>query len=147
MLCYESLNKWSLLAVLRFLAQTSSLAPCGSGKSQSMMSFSLNRAWHTTYSLLISKQAVPYWTCGDTCCSGVSTPKIWSLADSSTTCHDGINHLHHSNHCSNHNTDPHHSQLTSRRMEDHLSQRHKPNSTSQKMKDLPDTYDYMAKHN
>jgi hypothetical protein len=32
----------------------------------------------------------------------VSTLKIWSLADSSTICHDGINHLHHSNHFSNH---------------------------------------------
>jgi hypothetical protein len=37
----------------------------------------------TTY--LISKQAVPYWTRGGTCCYGVSTPKIWSLADSSMT--------------------------------------------------------------
>jgi hypothetical protein len=36
---------------------------------------------------LISKQAVPYWTCGGTCCPGVSTPKIQSLADSSMTNH------------------------------------------------------------
>jgi hypothetical protein len=32
---------------------------------------------------LISKQAIPYWTCGGTCCSVVYTPKIWSIADSS----------------------------------------------------------------
>jgi hypothetical protein len=36
---------------------------------------------------LISKQAVPYRTRGGTRCSGVSTPKIWSLADSIMTSH------------------------------------------------------------
>jgi hypothetical protein len=36
---------------------------------------------------LISNQVVPYWTCGDTYCPGVSTPKIQSLADSSMTNH------------------------------------------------------------
>jgi hypothetical protein len=35
---------------------------------------------------LISKQASPYQTRGGTCCLGVSTPKIWSLADLSITC-------------------------------------------------------------
>jgi hypothetical protein len=55
----------------------------------------------------ISKQAAPYQTRGGTCCPRVSTPKIRSLIDSSTTCHDGINHFHHSNHCSNHIIDPH----------------------------------------
>jgi hypothetical protein len=39
-----------LLVVLRFHAQASPLASCGSGDSQSMKSFSLNRARHTTYS-------------------------------------------------------------------------------------------------
>jgi hypothetical protein len=85
---------------------------------------------------LISKQVVPYQTCGGTYCLGVSTPKIWYLADSCTTCHGGINHLHHNNHCSNHNIDPHHDQITSQQMGDHLSQRHKPNSTSQRMERL-----------
>jgi hypothetical protein len=56
---------------------------------------------------LISKQVVPYRTCDGTCYPGVPTPKIQSLADSSTTCHDGINHLYHSIHCSNHIIDPH----------------------------------------
>jgi hypothetical protein len=36
---------------------------------------------------LISQQAVPYRTRGGTCCPGVSTPKIRSLADSSMTSH------------------------------------------------------------
>jgi hypothetical protein len=39
----------------------------------------------TTY--LISKQAVPYRTCGGSCCPGGSTPNIRSLADSSMTNH------------------------------------------------------------
>jgi hypothetical protein len=85
-------------------------------------------------SFLISKQAIPYQTRGGTCCPAVSTHKIWSLADSSTTCHDGINHLHHSNHCSNHSIDPHtvNSHLDEWKVTT-LSQRHKPNSTSQRM--------------
>jgi hypothetical protein len=57
--------------------------------------------------VLISKQVIPYQTCGDTCCPRVSTPEIESLADSSTTYHDSISHLHHSNHCSNHSINPH----------------------------------------
>jgi hypothetical protein len=36
---------------------------------------------------LISKQAIPYLTHGSTCCPGVSTPKIQSLADASMTNH------------------------------------------------------------
>jgi hypothetical protein len=36
---------------------------------------------------LISKQAVPNQIHGGTCCPGVSTPKIQSLADSSMTNH------------------------------------------------------------
>jgi hypothetical protein len=87
--------------------------------------------------LLISKQAIPYWTRGGTCYPGVSTPKIRCLADLSTTCHDGINHLHHSNHCSDHSIDPH--MVTShldRWKTTTLSQRHKPNSTSQRMERL-----------
>jgi hypothetical protein len=57
--------------------------------------------------LLISKQAILYQTHGDTCCPRVSTPKIQFLPDSSTTYHDGINNLYHSNHCLNHSIDPH----------------------------------------
>jgi hypothetical protein len=87
--------------------------------------------------VLISKQAVPYWTHGGTCCPVVSTPKIRSLADLSTTCHNGINHLYHSNHYSTRSIDPH--TVTShldRWKTTTLSQRHKPNSTSQRMERL-----------
>jgi hypothetical protein len=97
---------------------------------------------------LITKQIIPYRTRGGTCCPAVSTHKIWSLADSSTTCHNGINHLHHSNHCSNHNINPHtvKSHLDGWKTTT-LSQRHKPNSISQRMEDLYVTHNYMAKHN
>jgi hypothetical protein len=40
-----------------------------------------------TRAFLISQQAVPYRTCGGTCCPGVSTPKIRSLAYSSIIGH------------------------------------------------------------
>jgi hypothetical protein len=36
---------------------------------------------------LISKQAIPHWARGRTCCPRVSTPQIQSLLDSSMTCH------------------------------------------------------------
>jgi hypothetical protein len=38
-----------------------------------------------TTASLISRQAIAYWTCGDTCCPRVSTPKTQSLTDSSMT--------------------------------------------------------------
>jgi hypothetical protein len=98
--------------------------------------------------LIINKQAISYRTCGGTCCPESSTPNIRSLADLSTTCHNGINHLHHSDHCSNHSIDPH--TITSHLggwKTTTLSQRHKPNSTSQRIEDLYDTQDCMAKYN
>jgi hypothetical protein len=113
-----------------------------------MLFFHSSEQFTQSIVFLISKQAAPYQTCGGTCCPGVSTTKIRSLADSSTTCHDGINHLQHSNHCSNHNIDPHmvNSYLDGWETTT-LSQRHKPNSTSQRMEDLYDTQDCMAKRN
>jgi hypothetical protein len=62
---------------------------------------------------LVSKEVIPYQTCDDPCCPRLSIAKIRSVADLITTCHDSINHIHHSNHCSNHNIEPHHSQLIS----------------------------------
>jgi hypothetical protein len=80
---------------------------------------------------LISKQAAPYRKCGGACCPEVSTPKNRSLADSSTTCHDGIKHLHHSNYCSKHSIDPH---MVKSHLDGwettSLTLRYKPNSTS-----------------
>jgi hypothetical protein len=79
---------------------------------------------------IISKQVILYRTCGGTCCPGVSAPKIRSLADLSTTCHDSINHLHHSYHCSNHSIDPHTIKSYLDGWETtSLTLRHKPNST------------------
>jgi hypothetical protein len=40
-----------------------------------------------TRAFLISQQAISYQTCGGTCCPGVSTPTIRSLADLSMTIH------------------------------------------------------------
>jgi hypothetical protein len=99
MIWYGFLNKWSPIAVLRFPAQTSPLAPCGSGRSQCMMPSQSTEHDTQPIAYLISKEAIPYQTRGDTCSPRVSTPKIRSLVDLSTTCHDDINHLYHSNHC------------------------------------------------
>jgi hypothetical protein len=138
-------NKWSPFAVLRFSSQTSPLAPCGSGRSQRMkidhkVWFHPHSSEHDTQPIgyLTSKQAIPYRTRGSTCCPGVSTPKIQSLADSSIKNHitwrnPTVSPFHP---CSNHNIDPHHGQITSQWMGDHLSQRQKPNSTSQRMERL-----------
>jgi hypothetical protein len=75
---------------------------------------------------LISKQAIPYRTRGGTCYFAVSTPKIRSLVVLSTTCHDGINHLHPSNHCSNHSIDPHTAKSRHDGWKTKHSHRHKP---------------------
>jgi hypothetical protein len=61
------------------------LAPCGLvGIAVPVMRF---RQDILTRAFLISQQAVPYRTRGGTCCHGVSTPKIRSLADLSMTSH------------------------------------------------------------
>jgi hypothetical protein len=140
-------DKWSLLVVLRF--------PIQSGPSCTMWfrQFTKNvtktdhkdrshphSTEYDTQSIayLISKQVLPYQTRGGTCCPVMSTPKIRSLVDSSMTshitwCNPTVSTIPP---CSNHIIDPHHGQITSRRMGDHLSQGHKPNSTSQRMERL-----------
>jgi hypothetical protein len=145
MLCYRFPSKGSAYNA-KDSPTKSPLAPCGSDvlikyvtkyDTKSDVTPHLTEQDTQPIAFLISKQVVSYRTRGDTCCSRISTPKIRSLADSSTTCHNGINHLHHSNHCSNHIIDPH--TVTShldRWKTTTLSQRHKPNSTSQKMKRL-----------
>jgi hypothetical protein len=134
MLCYSFLNKRSSLVVLRFPAQTSPLALCGYvTKYDHKVWCSPHSTEHDTppIAYLISKQTVPYRTRGGTCCPGVPTPKIRSLVDSSMTNHFTwwVPPSLPFQPCSNHNIDPHHGQITSRRMGDHLSQRHKPSST------------------
>jgi hypothetical protein len=65
---------------------TTPLALGEPGRVTTPISHSLEQETLPTTSL-ISKQAVPYQTRGDTCCLGVSTPKTRSLADSSMTNH------------------------------------------------------------
>jgi hypothetical protein len=98
----------------------------------------------------ISKQAIPYGTCGGTRCPRGSTPKIWSLADSSMTSHNTWQNpyrLHHSN-LAQATT----SILT--RVNSHLNGwetiPHKDTSQTQHhkgWKDLYDSHGCMAKHN
>jgi hypothetical protein len=61
------------------------LAPCG--LIGIAMSVSLFQQDKLTRAFLISQQVVLYWTRAGTCCPGVSTPTIRSLADSSMTIH------------------------------------------------------------
>jgi hypothetical protein len=98
MLCFATISRtqWPPLAVLRF--------PTHSGPFYTMwfrqFTQNVTQTGHTDRShphsiehdtqpiaYLISKQVVPYWTRGGTCCPGVSTSKIQSLADSSRTSH------------------------------------------------------------
>jgi hypothetical protein len=99
---------------------------------------------------LISKQAVPYWTHGSTCCPVVTTPKMRSLVDSSMTKRITLtdsNHLHHSNLAQT-------TALILSTVKSHLDRwetiSHKDTSQTQHhngWKDLYDTHDCMAKHN
>jgi hypothetical protein len=149
MLCYGFPLKGSAWSA-KDSPSNAPLAPCGLGRSQSMsqsiMSIPTQPIKTQSITFLISKHVTPYRTCDGTCYPGVSTPQIQSLANSSTTCHDDINHLHHSNHGSNYNIDPHmaKSHLDGSKITT-LSQRHEPNSTSQKMEDLHDTHDCRVK--
>jgi hypothetical protein len=63
---------------------TTPLAPCEPRWVTMPISHSYEQGTLPTSSS-ISKQVVPYRTCGDTCCLGVSTPKTRSLADLSMT--------------------------------------------------------------
>jgi hypothetical protein len=95
MLCYDSLQmvpaccakvsrtKWPLLHhVVQAVHKE-----CHKDWSQRMEPSPLNWARHKPTTYLISKQDIPYRTRGGTCCPGVSTPKIRSIADSSMTSH------------------------------------------------------------
>jgi hypothetical protein len=65
---------------------TAPLAPCEPRRVTTPISHSSEQGTLPTASL-ISKQAVPYPTRGDTCCPGVSTPMTQFLVDSSMTKH------------------------------------------------------------
>jgi hypothetical protein len=90
-------DKWSPLAVLRIPAQ--SVPSCTMWFRQFTKNVTKtdhkdrnhpHSTEHDTQPIayLISKQVIPYQTHGGTCCPGVSTPNIQSLADSSM-----INHI------------------------------------------------------
>jgi hypothetical protein len=148
MSCFAT-GYWQMapLVVLRFPAQSGPFCTMWFRQFTQNVTKTGHKDWshphsteHDTWPIahLISKQSVPYRTCGGTCCPGVSTPKIRSLADSSMVGHITLRNPTISTFqpCSNHNIDSHHGQITSWRMCDHRSQRHKPNSTSQRMERL-----------
>jgi hypothetical protein len=78
------------IAMLRFprvvCCTTTPLAPCEPRQVTTLISHSSKKGTLLTASL-ISMQAFPYQTHGDTCCPGVSTPKTQSPADSIMTNH------------------------------------------------------------
>jgi hypothetical protein len=123
-------NKRSPLAVLRFPAQNVPSCTMWFRQFAKYVTKTDHKVWYYPHStehgtqpivFLISRQAVPHRTRGGTCCPGVSISP------------DEIQPSPPFQPCSNHSIDPHHSQITSRWMGDHLSQRHKTNSTSQRM--------------
>jgi hypothetical protein len=81
MSCYEI--GFPLLGTIEY--PQAPLAPCGLvGIAIPVLLIQQNKL---TRAFLISQQAIPYQTRGGTCCSGVSTPMIQSLADLSMTNH------------------------------------------------------------
>jgi hypothetical protein len=89
-------DKRSPLAVLRFLTQNGPSCTMWFTQFTKNVTKTDHKVWchphsteHNTQPIayLISKQAIPYGTRGDTCCPGVSTPKIQSLAYSSMITH------------------------------------------------------------
>jgi hypothetical protein len=158
MLCYGFLHTVAPLGVLRFPSHSGPFCTMWSRQFTQIVTQTGNTdrshphsTKHDTQPIayLISKQAIPYQTCGGTCCSGVSTPKIQSVADSSMTSHITweFNRLHHSNLA----------QTTAwilTTVKSHLhgweTTSHKDTSQTQhhkRWKDLYDTHDCMAKHN
>jgi hypothetical protein len=86
-LCYGSTQYHSIAKVSWSSRGTMApLKPCELGWVTMPISHIYEQGTLPTASL-ISKQAIPYQTRGGTCCLGVSTPMIPSLADSSMTNH------------------------------------------------------------
>jgi hypothetical protein len=146
-------DKWSPLAVLRFPTQNDPSCTMWFRQFTKNVTKTDHKVWchphsteHDTQPIAypISKQAIPYRTCGGTCCPGGSTPKIRLLVDSSMTNHitwrsptvstipSLLKPQHRSSPQSNHITKDGKTCQT---------QHHKG------WKDLYDTHDYMAKHN
>jgi hypothetical protein len=149
MLCYGFPHKVAPLAVLRFPAQsgpfctmwfrqfTKNITNTGH-KDRSHPHSTEHDTRPITY--LVSKQVVPYWTHGGTCCPGASTPKIRSLADPSMTSHITWQNPTVS-------TIP---TLVNSHLDGWETISHKDTSQTQHhkgWKDLYDSHDCMAKHN
>jgi hypothetical protein len=102
---------------------TTPLEPCEPSRVTAPIFHSSEQGTLST-SFLISGQVVPYRTRGSICCPGVSTPMTVLSRFEHEKPHylTGSNRLHHFKACSNHNIEPHHDHLTSRRMEDQHSQ-------------------------
>jgi hypothetical protein len=110
---------------------------------------------------LISKQAIPYQTCGGTYCPGVSTPKIQSLADLSKTDHitewnltvstipTSLKPQHRSSPQSSHISMDGRSSLTKTQAKLNITKNGKTCTTlmTKERKDLYNTHDCMTKHN
>jgi hypothetical protein len=80
---FQSCKGFPLLGTIEY--PQASPAPCGLvGIAIPVPLFQQDKL---TRAFLISKQVIPYWTCGGRCCPGVSTPRIHPLADSSMTIH------------------------------------------------------------
>jgi hypothetical protein len=79
------------IAMLKFprvvRGTTAPLTPCESRRVTTLISHSSEQGT-LLISSIISKQVIPYWTRGGTCCPEVSTPKTRSLADLSMTNHE-----------------------------------------------------------
>jgi hypothetical protein len=149
-LCYDSTQYHSIAKVSRgSRGITAPLAPCEPRRVTTSISHSPEQDTLSTASL-ISRQVVPYQTHGGTCCSGVSTPKTRSLADSSITVHTTWRNPSAS-------TISAHAQTTASiltTVKSHLNGwetiSHKDTCQTQHhkgWKDLYDTHDCMAKHN
>jgi hypothetical protein len=86
-LCQGSMQYYSIAKVSQGShGTTAPLAPCEPGRVTTPTSHSSDQGTLPTAPLII-KQVVPYWTRGDTCCPGVSTPMTRYLADLSMTNH------------------------------------------------------------
>jgi hypothetical protein len=148
-LCQGSTQYHSIAKVSRGSRGTMApLASCEPGWVTTPNSHSSEQGTLPTASL-ISKQVIPYWTHGGTCCPGVSTPMTRSLADSSMTNHITWRILTVS-------TIPNLTQTTTSNLtmvKSHLDgweTKHSHKDTSQtqhhiRWKDLYDTHDYRAK--
>jgi hypothetical protein len=120
MLCYGYPTRAPLACSAKVSPATTPLKPCGSQTKYRVIPYSTEQNTQPIV-FLISKQLIPYRTCGSTCCPGCLLLRFGPKQIWATTSPDWLNHLHWTNPCLNRNIEPHHGQLTSRQIEDHNS--------------------------